>query len=475
LDTASIFPARLSKAITGRFDSLAARLIAVAAIWTLLGILVGGYVLTGVFRSAVAGDFDARLETELDLMIAAAVPSPAGEMSFQNRFSDPRFERVYSGWYWQIAPDDGHGPHLKEAQISRSLFDQTIRITGAHTVAGVTWGHGDGPEGQQLRVVARHIVFPPLDKGQPNTPRSFQFLVGADQTSVEGEVSKFNGTLIWSFALLGLGLIVAVFIQVRIGLQPLGRVSHSLARIREGKARRLDGNFPAEVAPLAGELNSLIEHSAEVVGRARTHVSNLAHFLKTPLSVLASEADANPGPLADAVKRQVTTMRRQVDHYLTRARVAGSVDVLGNRTPVKPVLDDLARVLKRMHAERDIAVDVECPPTLAFRGERQDLEEMAGNLIDNACKWAYSRVRVAATRTSPTSLELVIEDDGEGLSPEDRTRVGERGERLDESVPGSGLGLAIVRDIAKLYGGDVVLDEAALGGLQVRLTLPAMS
>ncbi|MGD0190639.1 MAG: sensor histidine kinase [Rhizomicrobium sp.] len=447
-----------------------------AAIWTLLGILVGGYVLTGVFRSAVAGDFDARLETELDLMIAAAVPSPAGEMSFQNRFSDPRFERVYSGWYWQIVPDDGHGPHFNEAQISRSLFDRTIRIAGAHTMAnGITWGHGDGPEGQMLRVVARRIVFPPLAKAPPNAPHAFQFLVAADQTYVEGEVAQFNGTLIWSFALLGLGLIVAVFIQVRIGLQPLGRVSQSLARIREGKARRLDGKFPAEIAPLAGELNSLIEHNAEVVARARTHVSNLAHFLKTPLSVLASEADANPGQLADAVRRQVTTMRRQVDHYLTRARVAGSVDVLGKRTPVKPVLDDLARVLTRMHAQRDIAIDVECPATLAFRGERQDLEEMAGNLIDNACKWAYSRVRVAATRTSPVSLELVIEDDGEGLSPEERTRVGERGERLDESVPGSGLGLAIVRDIAKLYRGDVALEDATLGGLKVRVSLPAMS
>lgn len=470
----STFPARLSKAITQRSNSLAGRLIAAAAIWTLLGLLAGGYTLSGIFRSSVENDFDARLRTELDEMIAAAVPSGSGEVSLQGRFADPRYERVYSGWYWQIVPEDPQGPRLSDAQISRSLFDRTIRVTDQSPKAGVIWGHGQGPEGQVLRVVMRHIEFPAQAKLK-RSPSKFEFLVAADVSVVEDQVSRFNGTLIWSFALLGLGLIIAILIQVRIGLQPLGRVRDGLARIREGKARRLEGRFPAEIAPLVGELNSLIEHSAEVVGRARTHVSNLAHFLKTPLTVLSSEADVHPGPLADAVKRQVSTMRRQVDHYLTRARVAGAVDALGNRTPVKPVLDDLSRVLKRIHAERALAISVECPSGLAFRGERQDLEEMAGNLIDNACKWAHGRVAVSARPVSPTSFELSVQDDGEGLSPEERTRVGSRGERLDESVPGTGLGLAIVRDIAKLYGGEVSLERASLGGLEVRLGLPAVA
>ena len=475
MDTVSIFPARLSKAITRRFDSLAARLIAAAAVWTLLGLLVGGYVLSGVFRGSVESDFDSRLKTELDDMIAAAVPSAGGEVSLQGRFADPRYERVYSGWYWQIVPQGPQGPRFGDAQISRSLFDGYVKITDSKTKGGITWGHGEGPEGQKLRVVSQRIEFPAHGKPQPNAPRAFVFLVAADVTFLENEISQFNGTLIRSFALFGLGLILAIFIQVRIGLQPLKRVSQSLARIREGQARRLDGRFPAEIAPLAGELNSLIEHSAEVVGRARTHVSNLAHFLKTPLTVLVSEADAHPGPLAEAVRRQVETMRRQVDHYLSRARVAGTVDVLGNRTPVKPVLDDLSRVLKRIHAERALAITVECPPALAFRGERQDLEEMAGNLIDNACKWAHARVSITARRTSPNSFELTVDDDGAGLSADERARVGARGERLDESVPGSGLGLAIVRDIAKLYGGEVTLDQAPLGGLEVRLALPAIA
>jgi len=263
---------------------------------------------------------------------------------------------------------------------------------------------------------------------------------------------------------------------VRVGLQPLRKLKESLARIRDGSAQKLEGRFPAEIAPLADELNSLIAHSAEVVGRARTHVSNLAHFLKTPLSVLASEAEAaqnepQAAPLAEQVKRQVGTMRRQVDHYLARARAAGSVNVLGNRTDIAPVLSDLARVLTRIHADRAITIETDCPPGLYFRGERQDLEEMAGNLIDNACKWAHARVRVRAEAQGPL-LVLTVEDDGAGLTEEERNKVGARGERLDESVPGSGLGLAIVRDISKLYGGSFALESSELGGLKTRLSLP---
>jgi signal transduction histidine kinase len=467
---------QLTTAIARRFDSLAARLIAAAAIWTLLGLLVGGIALSGIFRASAQGSFDERLKSDLDEMIAAAEPNAQGEISMQGRFADPRFERVYSGWYWQIVPEGPKGPLTSDAQISRSLWDHPpIRVTDYRVSKGLTWGHGEGPDGQNLRVVAQRIEFPPSASQPKSAPRVFTMLVAGDVSVMEKSVADFNGTLIWSFAVLGLGLIGAIFIQVRIGLQPLKRVREALARIRSGKARRLDGSFPAEIAPLAVELNSLIDHSEEVIGRARTHVSNLAHFLKTPLSVLASEADAHPGAFAESVMRQVVTMRRQIDHYLARARAAGSVNVLGNRTPVRPVLEDLARVLKRIHAERGIGIEVDCPPALAFRGERQDLEEMAGNLIDNACKWAHGRVVVAAHRDQGTQFELRVGDDGQGLDAEERAQVGERGERLDESVPGSGLGLAIVRDIAKLYGGSLTLGDSPLGGLEVRLSLPAIA
>jgi signal transduction histidine kinase len=470
----STFRTRLKLPITQRFDSLASRLIAAAAIWTLLGLLVGGYALSGLFRSAVEADFDQRLRSDLDEMIAAAEPNAEGAVSLQGRFADPRFERVYSGWYWEITPEGPKAPLTNLAQISRSLFDRTVKVTDFTLSRGLVWGHGEGPDGQRLRFVARRIEFPVPAAAQKGATRAYSLMIAGDVTQVESQIVKFNGILFWSLAILGVGLIAAIFIQVRIGLQPLNRVSHALARIREGQAQRLEGRFPSEIAPLASELNSLIEHSAEVVGRARTHVSNLAHFLKTPLSVLANEASAHPGTLSDAVLRQVAVMRRQVDHYLSRARAAGAVNVLGNRTHVKPVIDDLARVLMHIHAGRGVGIEVDCPRELSFRGERQDLEEMVGNLIDNACKWAQARVLVTVRKVGGALLEIGVGDDGGGIDPDERTRVIERGERLDETVPGTGLGLAIVRDIAKLYGGSLTLGDSALGGLEARLILPSI-
>lgn len=460
-----------------KLDSLAARLIAAASVWTLVGLLVGGFVLSGSFRASVEANFDARLKFDLDGMIAAAEPDSAGGVSLQGRFSDPRFERIYSGWYWQIVPDKQpvrKDHDTDDTQISRSLWDKTIARSDSTEIGNRVWGHGAGPENRRVRFVAQHVEFPIAATASPSDTSAYTFLVAGDMSEVEIEVARFNRMLLWSLGILGLGLVAAVFVQVRIGLQPLRRLSAALAHIRDGKARRLAGRYPAEIEPLADELNSLIGHSEEVVGRARTHVSNLAHALKTPLTVLASEAEARPGPLADAVARQVDSMRRQVDHYLARARAAGALDVLGTRTPVKPVLDDLARVLRRIHAGKNLAIDVACPPDLAFRGEKQDLEEMAGNLIDNACKWAKSRVTASARAEPNGKLLLTIGDDGPGLTEDERTKVGARGERLDESVPGTGLGLAIVRDIAKLYGGSMDLGQSPLGGLEVRLTLPAI-
>ena len=439
----------------------------------MLGLLIGGLLLSGVFRTSVQSDFDARLQFDLQGMIAAAEPGPAGQVSLQGRFTDPRFERVYSGWYWQITPARS-GPQ-SDAQISRSLWDHTIKFAEPASPTALRWGHTVGPEGQPLRYVAQHVEFPIADTPQTNDSRGYTFMVAGDATQMENEIARFNGTLLWSFAILGLGLLAGIFLQVRVGLIPLRRVSEALARIRNGEARRLDGNFPAEIAPLAAELNSLIEHDAEVVARARTHVSNLAHFLKTPLSVIASETSAQPGPLADAVSRQVTAMRRQIDHYLARARAAGAVNAIGSRTVIASVLSDLARVLKRIHAERPIEIDVDCPADIAFRGEKQDLEEMSGNLIDNAFKWAASRVSVTVRAGAGATVEIRVGDDGPGLNAEERAHVGERGERLDESVPGSGLGLAIVRDVARLYGGAMSLGESPLGGLEVLLILPRIA
>ncbi|HEX2759697.1 MAG TPA: hypothetical protein VHM27_04245, partial [Rhizomicrobium sp.] len=335
-----------------RLNSLAARLIATAAIWTMLGLVLGGLVLSAAFRAAALNNFDGGLRNDLDGLIVAAQPDAETGIELDPRFLNARYNRVYSGRYYEIAPEK---PGQPGAQASHSLFGAHLAPNFTSRDGAFSWGEAAGPDNQHLRVLEQRIAFPDLATSAPNDSVAFRITVAGDMAAVDAQVESFNGTLITSFVLLGLGLVVAIFLQVRIGLLPLRRVSEALARIRDGKAQSLEGDFPTEIAPLAAELNSLIEHGAEVVARARTHVSNLAHFLKTPLSVLASEAEAaGPSPLADQVKRQVFTMRRQVDHYLTRARAAGTVSALGNRTAVAPVLNDLTRVLSRIHEARGI-------------------------------------------------------------------------------------------------------------------------
>lgn len=439
--------------------SLALRLVLGAAIWIGLGLLVGGLVLSALFRDYVERSFDARLLVLLESLIAVSEIDAEGGLVLTRAVGEPRFERIYSGWYWQISVDGV--PRLQ----SRSLWDQSLPAAGRLAAGEIARAQVVGPEGESLRLIERDILL-------PGAPEPYRYAVAAERREAEADIAVFDRTLAWSLGLLGAGLLLAVFLQVRFGLEPLRRLQSALVAVRAGRAARLEGAFPAEIEPLARELNTLLAHNAAVVERARTHVSNLAHALKTPLSVLTNDAAAARGPLADSVRRQTAVMRRQVDHYLARARTAAAGGVLGARTELAPVIEDLRRTLARIHAGRGLAIAVTQEPGLAFRGERQDLEEMLGNLIDNACKWARARVAVSA-RLAGDRLLVAVEDDGPGLPEAERDAVFKRGRRLDESVPGSGLGLAIVRDIAGLYDGRIELDRSPLGGLAARLTLPA--
>jgi signal transduction histidine kinase len=267
--------------------------------------------------------------------------------------------------------------------------------------------------------------------------------------------------------------------QVRFGLAPLKRITTDLAAIRAGKAEQLAGQFPVEIAPLARETNALIEANKEIVERARTHVGNLAHALKTPLSVVVNEATARGrDPFALKVVEQAEIMRDQIARHLERARLAARLTVVGSLTEVKPVVIALARTMEKIHRDKDIAIDVRVDEQAQFRGERPDLEEMIGNLVDNACKWATARVAVEVVRERPDParetqiVRIVVDDDGRGLSPSEREQVSKRGQRRDETKPGSGLGLSIVVELAGLYGGELKLGTAPLGGLRAELVLP---
>jgi len=259
-----------------------------------------------------------------------------------------------------------------------------------------------------------------------------------------------------------------------VGLAPHARLQRELAAVREGRSLRMAGSYPAEVKPLVHEFNIVLEQNAEIVERARTQAGNLAHALKTPLAVLANAARAEPdGELARLVREQVEIARRQVDYQLKRARSAAATRVPGVRTAVLPVVEGLVRAMQRIHADRHLELAVApIDAGLMFRGEEQDLQEMLGNLLDNACKWAGRRVEVGAN-CEGERLIVTIDDDGKGIAPERRQEIARRGARADEQVEGYGFGLAIVDELAGLYGGEVRLDDSPLGGTRALLALPA--
>ncbi len=449
--------------------SLAVRLIAGAALWCVIALAAGGFLLSSIFRGSVERSFDAQLNVYLEALIADSEVRPDGSLTALTDLGDPRFAQVFSGWYWQIDGAKGVGAPPGPDSRSRSLWDEVIEIDPNTEVAGVMRGYTDGPDGQSLRYIAREISLP--GSGLP-----FTFILAGDTEAIEEDVNRFATMLYWSFAVLALGLLIALFALVRLGLSPLNRVSEALAAIRSGQADRLTGDFPREIQPLADELNSLVEHNAALLERARTHVGNLAHSLKTPLSILKNDAHGQEGPFAQNVSRQADTMRRQVDHYLSRARTAAAANVLGSRTVPEAALSALTRTLRKMYADRGVDIDTNIIGGLAFRGEQEDFEEMVGNLMDNACKWASSRVKVTVqpVPSETRRLSVSVEDDGPGLPVEAKDEVMKRGARLDESVPGSGLGLSIVRDIAELYNGQLSLEESTLGGLNATIVLPAV-
>ena len=323
-----------------------------------------------------------------------------------------------------------------------------------------------GPGDQPLRAAA-------LLARLPGRAAPIVFIAAEDRTPLDADARRFALTTAAALLLLGAGLVAAVLMQVRVGLRPVFDIRREIARVRRGKAQRLTGQYPEELAPLAGELNALLDHNQEVVERQRTHVGNLAHALKTPISVVLAESERYPGELAEVVRRQADTMRDHVDHHLRRARAAARAQSQGERTELAPVLEELTLTLERIHQDKRVEIDWDAPDDLAFLGERQDVLEIVGNVLENACKWCRRRVRArAVVGDRPERLRITIEDDGPGLPPERRAEVMQRGARLDESAPGSGLGLSIVDELARAYGGAVRLDVSLMGGLLVEIVLP---
>jgi len=456
-----------------RANSLALRLFLSATAWTVIILLVTGIVLSSLYRQAVERAFDRRLGVYLRTLVAdIASPEEAGE-KFPQSLGEPLFELPLSGWYWQVTRVD---PGKTEVRSSRSLWDgglPHLRDQGIPGSAdGSRAGYVGGPEDQRLRLVERNVDLG--DEGH------YLVAIAGDAAEISDETRSFDRALVITFSILAAVLLLTTTFQVRFGLAPLKRITDGLAAIRSGSAERLTGKFPEEIAPLARETNALIETNREIVERARTHVGNLAHALKTPLSVMVNEATAHgTEPFGQKILEQADIMRDQVARHLERARLAAGLTVVGSVTQAAPVVTALARTMEKIHRDKNLTIDIHADETARFHGERPDLEEMVGNLVDNACKWASSRVAIEVVRERPDAaserqvVRVIVDDDGRGLSPSEREQVAKRGRRLDETKPGSGLGLSIVLELAGLYGGGLTLGTAPLGGLRAELVLPA--
>jgi signal transduction histidine kinase len=455
-----------------RTNSLAFRLFFWAAGLTVAILIITGVVLSSLYRNAVERAFDRRLDVYLRTLVADVASPEEGTEKFPQSIGEPLFELPLSGWYWQVTRLDAIKP---EVHSSRSLWDSNLprlpeNDAPAASSGGCLKGYASGPEDARLRVVQRTV-----DLGDDGR---YLISVAGEATDIDEDMKSFDRTIGAIFAGLTLALIMTTALQVRLGLAPLKRISESLAAIRSGRAERLEGEFPLEIAPLARETNALIEANHEIVERARTHAGNLAHALKTPLSVIVNEAAARANdPLAQKVMEQADLMRDQMVRQLERARLAARPTVLGTLIDVPPVVTALARTMEKLHRDREIAIAVDVPPRARFRGEQQDLEEMIGNLVDNACKWARSRVAIEvvaedAAANGKSKVRVIVDDDGPGLSPAERESVARRGQRFDESKPGSGLGLSIVVELASLYKGVLTLDTSPIGGVRAELALP---
>ena len=448
--------------------SLAVRVIAFSSFWAIIALVVIATIISALFRQVSERGFDSVLSAYLNNVIGSVGLAAEGTLQGSPNLDDLRFLQPQSGWYWAVEPlTDDLGRALRSPSMAEPVPSPSINDVPFNTGFQRSY-MAMGPGGETIEVVEAELVVG--DQGQVA-----RFRVMGNRSELEDEVSQFVRRLYGYLAIFGLGMIAINVFAILYGLRPLNRVQQALSEIRAGSTQRLEGPFPTEIEALADETNALIDNNRRIVERSRKQVGNLAHSLKTPLAVLMNEGHAVGGERGKLITAQATALQRQLDHYLQRARAAAQRDSLVFRTPVKASLERMARVMGKLNPTIDLEVQFPDDP-LIFAGEREDLEEISGNLMENAMKWARTRVclsaKDAASQGDARGLLIIIEDDGPGI-PEERARDAlKRGRRLDETKPGTGLGLAIVADLVEEYGGSLALERSSLGGLKVVVALP---
>jgi len=452
--------------------SLGLRLFLIAALWCAAVLTLAGWALSTLYSRSITDALDRELSAVLE-NLTTDIEWAENQLALEDPPNDPRFNHAFSGRYWTAIADLGAG--AQSLAESRSLWDEGL-ILPAPFLADLKANPGNrraialaGPNGEPLRVLATAIAL--SDPARGDLP--IVLAAAADRREGAESARNFALTIGAAFAALTLGMIGAVAAQVRWGLAPLRDLEAEVAAVRNGRVPRLGGPHPREVRPLAAELNGLIDSNRDIVERARTHVGNLAHALKTPIAVLLNEARAHEDLLlSPLVIRQADAMRDSVEHYLRRAQAAARAEAFGARCEARLALEDLVRLHQKLYAREGVQVRLEPGPSLFFRGERQDFDDLAGNLLDNACKYGGGLVEARLNAQDADFLRLIVEDDGAGLTADEQAAALKRGVRLDETAPGSGLGLSIVDELARAYGGSLKLGQSDLGGLRAELTLP---
>ncbi|HEY9055552.1 MAG TPA: ATP-binding protein [Aurantimonas sp.] len=447
-------------------NSLTVRVIVLSSLWAVLALIVVGGLISTLYERTATRGFEDLLAAQLYNLVNSVTVSDTGYLSGSPDLGDLRYSQPLSGWYWEVLPasDNTRGRLISS---SLGILDIPARSTSdiPFDSAYRRSYEASGLDGERLQVVETEVV---LD-AQNHAAR---FRVMGNASIVAADVADFDRTLVYYLGAVGLGTVVVNVLAILAGLSPLSAVRRSLANVRTGKAERLEGQFPAEIAPLAVEMNALIDNNRRIVERSRTQVGNLAHSLKTPIAVLVNEAASLGGRQGQVVADQAERMRQQVQHYLDRARVAAQSETTVFRTSVGPALQRLVRVIAKLNPALEIQYDPTSAEGLVFAGERQDFEEIIGNLLENAGKWATGRVIVTGRPVSEDRFATIIEDDGPGLTEAQISEATKRGRRLDEATPGSGLGLSIVSDMVAEYRGSLEFSRSDLGGLRVTIVLP---
>ena len=445
-------------------NSLAVRLFFSATVWIILTLMAAGLLLSDLNKKSNFAAFDDRLNLLLETLIGASRVDSSDSITVVSSIGDPRFFQPYSGWYWQV--NNG----AKTLSRSRSMGDQVFtsdkRLIGGRSqfIDSVNLENANNRfiEKKKLHIVERQISFPGISN-------PIIFLVSGDTQEYRDNIKKFNDTLLVTLIVLGVGLMIAVFLQVNYGLLPLNKIKQALFKIRNGDKKKLEAQYPLEVQPLATEINELLEHNEKIVERAKTHVGNLAHVLKTPLAVISNEVGSEHNSV---LKTQIVLMQKHIDRYLKKAHLQAIGQSVKSKIAFMQFLKKMINIFNKIYPHINFDFPENFKEFFVY-GSLEDMEELVGNILENGCKYGRKKIKISINQISDVEIKIQISDDGEGLPVKKMNEVFARGFRLDEQTPGTGLGLNIVKDIVEFYKGKVWLEKSSeLGGLEVNIRLP---